>query len=149
VGFFDWLLGKTARTTSPSHPVPPDSAPPGATRPVPQETPAGSGPAPSVNGVDRREPAAPRQEERLPGNSPERPVAPARTELSPSRTDNLRRWREAGQARVWVEAHNGTWDHADWLALLDELQRSPFWPLEPDDVGRTLEEERAKWSDGR
>jgi len=151
VGFLDWLLGKKDRTTSPSRPVPPESAPPTATRPVPQETAPPGGPPPmSANGVERREPAAPRQEERLPAGSPERPpAAPAKAELPPSRAENLRRWRDAGQARVWVEAHNGDWNHADWLALIEDLQRSPFWPLEPDEVGRTLEEEKARWWKGK
>jgi hypothetical protein len=61
----------------------------------------------------------------------------------------LRRWRDAGQPRLWVQAHNGTWNHDDWLSLLEALQRSPFWPLEPDEVGRTLEEEKVKWSAGK
>jgi hypothetical protein len=59
--------------------------------------------------------------------------------------DNLRRWRESGQARAWVEAHQGRWDHDAWLALLDELKRSPFWPMHPDAVGLVLEEIRREW----
>jgi hypothetical protein len=62
-----------------------------------------------------------------------------------SETDNLRRWRESGQARAWVEAHQGRWNHNDWLALLDELKRSPFWPMRPDAVGLTLEEIQREW----
>ena len=30
---------------------------------------------------------------------------------------------ERGQARAWVAARQGRWDHAQWLALLDELRR--------------------------
>jgi hypothetical protein len=54
--------------------------------------------------------------------------------------ENLRRWRESGQPRAWFEAHQGQWSHQDWLDLLDALQRSSFWPLQPDDVGRVLED---------
>jgi hypothetical protein len=61
-------------------------------------------------------------------------------ERRPPEADNLRRWQESGQARAWVEAHQGRWDHDDWLALLEELRRSPFWPLQQDAVGRVLEE---------
>jgi hypothetical protein len=55
-------------------------------------------------------------------------------------TENLRRWRESGQARAWVERHQGGWNHADWLALLEELKASPFWPMNADAVGLVLEE---------
>jgi hypothetical protein len=59
----------------------------------------------------------------------------------PSReAENLRRWRASGQARAWVAAHHGQWNHNDWLALMEELKRSPFWPMHPDAVGQVLEE---------
>jgi hypothetical protein len=58
--------------------------------------------------------------------------------------ENLRRWRESGQPRSWVEAHNGQWNHQDWLGLLETLQQSPYWPMKPDDVGRVLEEARSE-----
>jgi hypothetical protein len=54
--------------------------------------------------------------------------------------DNLRRWQESGQPHLWVESHNGQWNHADWLALLDDLKRSEFWPMDPNTVGRLLEQ---------
>jgi hypothetical protein len=59
-----------------------------------------------------------------------------------SEAENLRRWRESGQARTWVEARQGRWNHDDWLALLEELKRSPFWPMPPDAVGLVLEDEK-------
>ncbi|HEY7154002.1 MAG TPA: hypothetical protein VH575_08615 [Gemmataceae bacterium] len=67
-------------------------------------------------------------------------VANSQPRAADPETDNLRRWRESGQARAWVETHQGRWDHNDWLALLDELKRSSFWPMHPDAVGLTLEE---------
>ena len=60
-------------------------------------------------------------------------------------TNNLQRWKDSGQARQWVEAHQGRWDHEDWLDLLEELKRSPFWPMEPDAIGMTLEEAKREW----
>ena len=42
--------------------------------------------------------------------------------------------------RAWVESHKGQWNHGDWLALLDELKRSHFWPVQPAAVGAVLEE---------
>jgi hypothetical protein len=70
---------------------------------------------------------------------PERPPAPSGPE------ENLRRWRESGQPRAWVEAHRGQWNHTDWLDLLEELKRSPFWPLQPEAVGEVLEELKQEW----
>ncbi len=59
--------------------------------------------------------------------------------------ENLRRWRESGQTRSWVEAHQGQWGHQDWLALLDELKQSAFWPMEPQAVGLALEDAKREW----
>jgi nucleoid DNA-binding protein len=57
-------------------------------------------------------------------------------------TENLKRWQESGQARAWVEARQGRWDHQQWLSLLEELQHSSFWPMRPAEVGMVLEEAR-------
>jgi hypothetical protein len=67
-------------------------------------------------------------------------------EEAAARRHNLRRWEWSGQARAWVASRGGRWDHADWLALLDELARSPFWPLDPDAVGEVLEEIKREWT---
>jgi hypothetical protein len=60
----------------------------------------------------------------------------------PPEVENLRRWRESGQVQAWVEARQGRWNHDDWLALLEQLKRSPFWPMPPDAVGLLLEVEK-------
>jgi hypothetical protein len=52
---------------------------------------------------------------------------------------NLQRWQQSGQPRHWVEAQGGQWNHHDWLALLDLLRRSEFWPMDPAEIGRVLE----------
>jgi len=54
--------------------------------------------------------------------------------------ENLRRWQQSSQAWRWVEAHQGSWNHEDWLKLLAELKSSEFWPMVPAEVGRVLEE---------
>ncbi len=59
--------------------------------------------------------------------------------------ENVRRWQESGQARAWVEAHRGRWGHEEWLALLASLERSPYWPMQPEAVGMVLEEEKREW----
>jgi hypothetical protein len=72
-------------------------------------------------------------------------TSPERRKSSPE-DENLRRWRESGRPRAWVEAHKGRWDHDDWLALLEELKRSRYWPLQPDAVGMVLEDAKREWS---
>lgn len=53
--------------------------------------------------------------------------------------DNLKRWKESGQAEQWVDAHSGQWSFSDWVKYLDELKASPFWPMSPDDIGSHIE----------
>lgn len=97
--------------------------------------------------MGKKEPVAvenkPKQQEPLP-RAPEHAVTPPAPTppKPPSEADNLRRWKESGRPRAWVEAHHGRWDHAQWLALLEELKHSPFWPMQPDAVGAVLEEAR-------
>ncbi len=62
-----------------------------------------------------------------------------------SEAENLRRWRDSGRPRAWVEAHQGQWGHGEWLALLEELKRSSYWPMQPDAVGAALEEAKREW----
>lgn len=52
--------------------------------------------------------------------------------------EHLRRWR-SGQARAWVEARRGRWDHVQWLALLGQLRRQGWVGLDPYEVGQVLE----------
>jgi hypothetical protein len=58
---------------------------------------------------------------------------------------NLRRWQDSGWPRHWVETHGGAWNHGDWMALLEQLRSSEFWPLESAEVGRVLEELAMEW----
>jgi hypothetical protein len=66
-------------------------------------------------------------------------------EQARTRWRNLRRWELSGQAREWVQARGGEWGHEDWLALLRDLDRSPFAPLDPAAVGEVLEEIKGEW----
>jgi hypothetical protein len=56
-----------------------------------------------------------------------------------SMLENIEKWVESGHAERWVDAHSGQWNHAKWLALLDELKTGPYWPMAPDDVGAHIE----------
>lgn len=59
--------------------------------------------------------------------------------------NNLRRWVRSGAARSWVDRHDANWNHADWLSLISELEKSNFWPLPLADVGASLESVRQKY----
>jgi hypothetical protein len=113
--FFAWLFGKQERSVA----VPP-SAPP------------------------KQEPVAADREPKPPAPGADKPAAPEPAVLPPE-VENLTRWKASGQARAWVESRRGQWDHAAWLGLLAELQRSPFWPMQPDAVGAVLEEHKREW----
>jgi hypothetical protein len=58
---------------------------------------------------------------------------------------NLRRWQDSGWPRQWVEVRNGAWCHGDWLALVDQLRGSEYWPLELAEVGRVLNGLAVEW----
>lgn len=62
---------------------------------------------------------------------------------SESRTgENLERWKASGEPKRWVVIHNYSWNHNDWSSLLEALKKSDYWPMNPDDVGTVLEEEK-------
>jgi hypothetical protein len=113
--FLEWLFGKKEESAAVAHPQPKGSLPVATEK---------AKPAPAVT---PKPPAA------VPKSAPL------------SEAENLRRWRESGQPRQWVEARQGRWDHAAWLSLLADLERSPYWPLSPDEVGKVLEEVRQEW----
>lgn len=58
---------------------------------------------------------------------------------------NIRRWTSSGEPKAWVSAHQGRWHHQDWLALLDGLRSTSYWPMNEPDIGRILEETRASY----
>ena len=76
--------------------------------------------------------------------TPPRHEEPGRQAPAKPEDENLRRWRESGQAWAWVEERQGCWNHVDWLALLEDLKCSSLWPMKADAVGLTLEETKAR-----
>jgi hypothetical protein len=103
-----------------------------------RETSAASAIEQPARAEEERKPmAAPTTDEQ-----PDRATNRERQIPADPQAENLRRWRESGQPRAWVEARQGQWDHDAWLALLDDLKGSSFWPLDPNAVGLVLEEAR-------
>lgn len=69
-------------------------------------------------------------------------IVPAATKVADeawSVPSNLERWKTSGYSQRWVEARDYRWNHEDWLNLLRDLERSDFWPLDPNEVGAVLE----------
>jgi serine/threonine protein kinase len=58
--------------------------------------------------------------------------------------DNLARWLATDQPRAWVACRLAGFAPKDWDALLAELRRSPFWPMNADDARSALETLRSR-----
>jgi hypothetical protein len=132
MGVFTWLFGKkenavAATVQAKREPIPVSSTPPAEK------------PKPKLAAPENRKPAPPSKPQTHQVAKPE--IHPA----IPSEAENLKHWRESGQARAWVEAHHGRWEHSDWLNLLEELRCSAFWPMQPDAIGMVLEELKQQW----
>ncbi len=59
--------------------------------------------------------------------------------------ENLQRWSASREPSDWVGQRKGSWDHAEWYALLDKLQESAYWPMDPHEVGQVLEAKKAEY----
>jgi hypothetical protein len=130
VGLWSWLFGKRENPAAPAAEERPSSPLDASTN------------RPADNSGEKRPTTAP-------GDPvPERPApkpVPAKQAPEALEAENLRRWQTTGQARAWVEARRGSWNHDDWLALLEELRRSSYWPLRPEEVGLALEDAKREW----
>ncbi len=58
---------------------------------------------------------------------------------------NLLRWQQSGEPSRWVAERSGEWNHNDWLALLSQLRKSTFWPMDPDKIGAVVEAARQEF----
>jgi len=156
VRLLNWLFGRkespVTTTESEKHSAPTDagrlqvaekhvtaSTPERHVAPRPLSAPPPSAPPIAAKAPEKHAPLAERERPVQTPSKQEKQTSP------PSEADNLKRWRESGQARAWVEAHKGQWGHQEWLALLEELQRSPFWPMHPDQIGIVLEDLKREW----
>ena len=59
--------------------------------------------------------------------------------------ENSEKWARSGQPEHWVNEHQGQWNHDDWVALLNELRNTPFWPMEETAIARTVEEHKSHY----
>ena len=78
--------------------------------------------------------------------TPKAGKAPKTVKIIPVRTDdpeeNIKRFAKTPLATNFVKAHNGSWNHADWLNFLRELEEKGYFPIDTDRVGLILEDKK-------
>ena len=56
--------------------------------------------------------------------------------------ENIKRFAKTALATNFVKAHNGSWNHADWLNFLREIEEKGYFPIDTDRVGLILEDKK-------
>ena len=56
--------------------------------------------------------------------------------------ENIKRFAKTPLAMNFVKAHNGSWNHADWLNFLRDLEERGYFPIDTDRVGLILEDKK-------
>ena len=56
--------------------------------------------------------------------------------------ENIKRFAKTPIAMNFVKAHNGSWNHTDWLNFLREVEEKGYFPIDTDRVGLILEDKK-------
>ena len=56
--------------------------------------------------------------------------------------ENIKRFAKTSLATNFVKAHNGSWNHTDWLNFLREIEEKGYFPIDTDRVGLILEDKK-------
>jgi len=56
--------------------------------------------------------------------------------------ENIKRFAKTPIAMNFVKAHNGAWNHTDWLDFLSDLKKRGYYPIDADRVGLILEDKK-------
>lgn len=56
--------------------------------------------------------------------------------------ENIKRFAKTALATNFVKGHNGSWNHADWLNFLRDLEEKGYFPIDTDRVGLILEDKK-------
>jgi len=56
--------------------------------------------------------------------------------------ENIKRFAKTPLAMNFVKAHNGAWNHTDWLNFLREIEEKGYFPIDTDRVGLILEDKK-------
>ena len=52
--------------------------------------------------------------------------------------ENIKRFAKTPLAMNFVKAHNGSWNHTDWLNFLRDIEERGYFPIDTDRVGLIL-----------
>ena len=78
--------------------------------------------------------------------TPKAAKAPKTVKIIPIKTDdpeeNIKRFAKTPLATNFVKAHNGAWNHAEWLNFLRDLEEKGYFPIDTDRVGLILEDKK-------
>ena len=78
--------------------------------------------------------------------APKPAKAPKTVKIVPANSndpeENIKRFAKTSLATNFVKAHNGSWNHADWLNFLRELEEKGYFPIDTDRVGLILEDKK-------
>ena len=56
--------------------------------------------------------------------------------------ENIKRFAKTALAMNFVKAHNGSWNHEDWLNFIREVKEKGYYPIDFDRVGLILEDKK-------
>ena len=56
--------------------------------------------------------------------------------------ENIKRFAKTPLAMNFVKAHNGAWNHEDWLNFIREVKDKGYYPIDFDRVGLILEDKK-------
>ena len=73
-------------------------------------------------------------------------AAPKAEKTAPVNTndpeENIKRFAKTSLATNFVKAHNGSWNHTDWLNFLRDIEERGYFPIDTDRVGLILEDKK-------
>ena len=73
-------------------------------------------------------------------------AAPKAAKTAPVNTndpeENIKRFAKTPLAMNFVKAHNGAWNHEDWLNFIREVKEKGYYPIDFDRVGLILEDKK-------
>ena len=56
--------------------------------------------------------------------------------------ENIKRFAKTSLAMNFVKAHNGAWNHEDWLSFISDVKAKGYYPIDWDRVGLILEDKK-------
>ena len=90
--------------------------------------------------------AAPKAAPKTAKAAPAKTASKAAPKAAPVKTndpeENIKRFAKTPLAMNFVKAHNGSWNHTDWLNFLREIEEKGYFPIDTDRVGLILEDKK-------